>query len=58
MLPIGQLPQNGLCATDTAGCLLPPIVQEKEEAAEPAVTQMILVQKWFEELKRRVATGK
>ena len=34
------------------------MVQDKEQPPEPAITEMVLVQNWFEELKRRVPAGK
>ena len=33
------------------------MVQDKEGPPEAAITEMVLVQDWFEELKRRAATG-
>ena len=34
------------------------IVQAKELPPEPAITEMVLVQNWFEELKRKVPAGR
>jgi hypothetical protein len=34
------------------------MIQEKEEAPEAPITQIILVQNWFEELKQKVPMGK
>ncbi len=33
------------------------LVKQMEKTKAPPLTEMILVQKWIEELKRRVSTG-